>query len=118
MTNTLEHELRQFTGSEVFFRHSLFKKYVFTEGVQYLAERAEAYWLIEFIFANQHIQKIAAEPFQAWIIKLKDDKTAIIHVEDGNKNQVRRFKLDYTDFPLKEFTLWFIDGTLLLPSEY
>lgn len=114
----LKNELKQFTGSEVFFRNPLFSRFVFTEGVQYLAERAGAYWLIDYVFSYQHDEQIKVQPFQVWIVRVRDDRSADIMVEDGNKNQVRQFRLEYTDFPLKEFTLWFIDGTLLLPSEY
>ncbi|MBK8193705.1 MAG: hypothetical protein IPK76_11040 [Lewinellaceae bacterium] len=34
------------------------------------------------------------------------------------KNQVKSFKLEFTDFPLEQIDLWFIEGTLILPSEY
>lgn len=117
MTN-LEHELKQFTGSERFFKNPLFRGFVYTEGVQFLAERAGAYWLIDYILSYQHDRKIKEQPFQVWVIRVKDDRSATITVEDGNKNPVQRFELEFTDFPLKECSLWFIEGTLLLPSEY
>ena len=98
MTN-LQEELKQFYGSETFYRHPLFRKFVFTEGVQYLAEKAGAHWLLEFIFSNQIDKKIKAEEFQVWKIKVKDDNSAMIRVEDGNDNLVKRFKLEFTDFP-------------------
>lgn len=117
MTNLIE-ELKQFTGSETFYRHSLYRKFVYTEGVQFLAEKAGAYWLIDYVFSNQLDKKIKAEEFQVWKIKVNDDNSAVIRVEDGNDNMVKRFKLEFTDFPLKEFSLWFSNNTLLLPSEW
>lgn len=117
MTNLIQ-ELQHFTGSETFFRHPLFRKFVYTEGVQFLAEKAGAYWLIEYIFSNQMEEKIKAVDFQAWKIKVKEDNSATIRLEDGNGNLVKQFKLEFTDFPLKEFTLWFYNNTLLLPSEW
>ncbi|MEM8528620.1 MAG: DUF6876 family protein [Bacteroidota bacterium] len=115
----LKQELALFTGSESFYRHPLFRKYIYTEGVQYLAEKGSAYWLLDYIFAKQEEDRaIQKEPFQAWIIKVKEDKSAVIRVEDGNLEQVARFELNFTDFPIQEFRLWFIDKTLLLPSEY
>lgn len=117
MTN-LQEELSQFYGSETFYRHPLFRKFVYTEGVQYLAEKSGAYWLLEYIFSNQMDEKIKAEEFQVWKIKVKEDNTAVIRVEDGNDNLVKQFELEFTDFPLKEFTLWFSNNTLLLPSEW
>ena len=114
----LKTELKQFTGSEVFFRNPLFGRFIYTEGVRYLAERAGAYWLIDYVFSNQHNGEIKAQPFQVWTIRVGDDRSAVVTVEDGNDNIVKEFRLEFTDFPLAEFSLWFIDGTLLLPSEY
>lgn len=114
----LKHELRQFTGSERFFRHSLFRRFVYTEGVQFLAERAGAYWLLDYIFGHQPLNSLSGQPFQVWIIRVREDKSADISVEDGNNNLLHSFKLDFTTFPLEEFSLWLIEGTLLLPSEY
>jgi hypothetical protein len=62
--NDLQEKLGQFIGSETFYRHPLFRKFVYTEGVQYLAEKAGAYWLLEYIFSNQTDEKIKAEEFQ------------------------------------------------------
>lgn len=117
MTYLIE-ELKQFTGSDIAYRNPLFGKFVYSEGVKYLAEKAGAYWLIDYVFSNQLDKKIKAEEFQVWKINVSDDKSAVIRVEDGNNNLVKRFKLEFTDFPLKEFTLWFSNNTLLLPSEW
>ncbi|MGH9342555.1 MAG: DUF6876 family protein, partial [Terriglobia bacterium] len=40
-------DLGQFTASEQFFRHGLSKSHIYTEGVQFVAERAGAYWLLD-----------------------------------------------------------------------
>lgn len=117
MKNLLQ-DLKGFTGSETLYRHGLFRKFVYTEGVQYLAENAGAYWLLDYIFSKQEFIAIAREEFQVWTIKVQEDKSAIIALEDGNNNEVVRFHIPFTDFPLKEFSMWLIGGTLLLPSEY
>ena len=117
MTNLLT-ELQHFTGSEKCYRHPLFRKFAYTEGVQYLAEKAGAYWLIDYILSNQIDAQIKAVEFQAWKIKVNDDNSAMILLEDGDGNLVKEFKLEFTDFPLKEFTLWLYNNTLLLPSEW
>ena len=118
MTHTLTEALSQFTGSETVYRHPLFASCVYTEGVRYLAQEAGAYWLIEYVFSNQLDKTIHSHPFQAWSITVHDDHTAKIRLTDGNDTLIKSFVLTFTDFPLKAFTLWFIDGTLLLPSEY
>lgn len=115
---TLKAELRQFTGSEQVFYNPLFRQYRYTEGVKYLAEKAGAYWLLDHIFANQMLDVLKSQPFQVWKITVNDDQSACISVEDGNDHELTFFHLGYTDFPLPEFSLWFVDETLLLPSEY
>ena len=114
----LKAELRQFTGSEVAYVSPLFNRFRYTEGVQYLAEKAEAYWLLDFIFSHQCIPAIKAERFQVWKIKVQEDDSAIITVEDGNDNEVKQYGIPLTDFPLEAFTLWMVGRCLLLPSEY
>lgn len=119
MTDTINliQELKQFTGTEQWYRNPLFPKYLYTDGVKYLAGQAGAYWLIDYIFSNQSLRVIQEQDFQVWKL-IVDDGRAIIKVEDGNENLIKEFKISYTDFPLKEFSLWFMDSVLLLPSEY
>lgn len=124
----LINNLRQFTGTGTYYKHPLFSKFRYTDGVRYLAINAECYWLLEFIFSHQSNTKIKNTPFQVW--KLVNEQTqfvnrsrvgehkAVITIEDGNDNVVKTFRLDYTSFPLEEYSLWMIDGVLLLKSEY
>ncbi len=116
--NNLIQELGQFTGSEIVYRNPLFKKFVYTEGVRFLAQKAEAYWLIDYILSNQIDEQVKAVDFQAWKIKVNENNSALIRLEDGDGNLVKEFRLEFTDFPLKEFTLWLYNNTLLLPSEW
>ena len=64
--NELKAELKQFSGSEEFYEHLFFHGYVYTEGVQYLAEKTEAYWLVDYIFSNQWAEEFKVQPFQVW----------------------------------------------------
>jgi len=111
-------ELKQFSGSEQFYRNPLFQKFVYTEGVKHLAEQAGAYWLIDHIFSNQYDLYLSVEEFQVWKITVQEDDSASIQVEDGNGRTIKTYELGFTDFPLHEFELWFINGALLLPNEY
>lgn len=119
MTN-LQDDLKQFYGSGVLYRHPMNKNIVYTEGVQYLAEKGKAYWLIDDIcFAYQTIDAIRNISFQTWVLKKNaEGEGATLRVEDGNKNLIKSFDIAFTDFPLPGITLWLIEGTLLLPSEY
>jgi hypothetical protein len=53
-----------------------------------------------------------------WKLTVKDDRSATLTCEDGNGEKVFRKKIDVTDFPLPDITLWFTDRTIFLPSEY
>jgi hypothetical protein len=48
-TNLSLTELYQFSGSEQFFKHGINRKFIYTDGVQYLAKKARCYWLIDDI---------------------------------------------------------------------
>ena len=122
--------LAQFTGTTQWFKHPLFSKFRYTDGVRYLAINAECYWLLEFIFGHQSNAKIRNTPFQVWKIVKKEEQTqfvnrsrvgehkATITIEDGNDTLIKTFSIPFTTFPLAEYSLWMIEGVLLLKSEY
>ena len=45
--------LAQFTGSQNFYRHGLVGEVLYTEGVEYVAETAGAYWQLDEIALAQ-----------------------------------------------------------------
>jgi len=110
-------QLPYFTGTENYWKHPLYNKSVYTDGVKFIAEKAEAYWLLEHILANQTLPVLKGEEFQVWKIMVSESK-ATITVEDGDKNIFKRFDIPYTDFPLEEFSIWVEGNVLLLPSEH
>ena len=112
-------DLRQFTGTETWSRHQFMRHITYTEGVQFLAERAGAYWLLDdIIFGQSTVAELKSEPFQVWKLTVREDHTATLACEDGNGRIVVSKDLTFTDFPLPELTLFFTDNVLLLPSEY
>ena len=112
-------DLAQFTGSECFYRHWLAHRIVFTEGVKYVADMAAAYWLLDDIVFAQRLKRVLAEEFQLWRLRVDfADSTARLVCEDGDGNRVFAKRIEYTDFPLEEIVFYFVNGTVLLPSEY
>jgi hypothetical protein len=75
------------TGSTCWFRHWT-ARFIYTEGVQSLADKASAYWLT----------------------------TAV--ADNGNGRELARKDTPWTDFPLDNVSLHLADNTLLLPSEH
>jgi hypothetical protein len=117
-----ESDLQQFSGSEQWYKHNL-TPFIYTDGVKFMAERGQAYWLIDKILITiAHTPKLLREKFLVWNLTVGQDKTALLTCDDGNFRQGSDYmhseKIDYTDFPLSELKLYFADGTLLLPSEY
>jgi hypothetical protein len=111
-------DLRQFTGTDRWFRHSLVRRVTYTEGVQYMAEHGGAYWLIDEVATNQLHRKVAEQPFQVWTLVVRPNNTATLRCEDGDYNVVFKKEIEYTDFPLPSIVLWFTDNVIMLPSEY
>lgn len=113
-----EADLSQFTGTEQYYRHGLFRKVLYTDGVQFLAEEAAAYWLIDAIAAAQYgVKRVNAEEFQVWTLTVGPACRARLTCEDGDYNAVYTQDLDFTTFPLPSVVLFFENGVLCLPSE-
>lgn len=127
MTKTLtEQDLRQFTGSESFYRHWCNRAFIYTEGVEHVAEHGGAYWLIdEIALTIGHDKQLAAEPFQHWTLTVAADHTATLGCTDGNGQKLFSKQLTFTDFPLAKIEFFACENefgaghfTLMLPSEY
>ena len=112
-------ELRQFTGSEQWYRHGIVRTVLFTDGAKYVADQGGAYWLLdEIALAQRGNSRVAAEEFQVWKLAVKPDRTATLTCDDGNGNIVASKAIPFTDFPLDEIELWFTNNTIYLPSEH
>lgn len=111
----LQEDLQHFTGTEHYYRN--FTGLLYTDGVQYLAEQAGAYWLIDLVGSYQH--KLRHVPFQLWELRVNDDKSARVTMRDdtGRRAKVRQ-DLEYTDFPLPRFSWYCADNIMMLKTEY
>ncbi|MEM9948764.1 MAG: DUF6876 family protein [Cyanobacteria bacterium P01_D01_bin.36] len=124
----LQAELAHFTGTETIYRYRLDQRILayYTDGVKYLADNAEAYWLLTEIISVQSQPSFSSEPFQVWHLTVTEEQTATLVCEDGNDNVVATKDIQFTDFPLREIKIWVeygeVEGaympTLLLPSEH
>ena len=113
------HDLVEFTGSQIFYRHALSAGCLYTEGVQYLAEAGSAYWLLDAILCPQlHEPALRAAEFQVWILTIREDRSAMLVCTDGDGLHLNEHPVPWTDFPLDTVTLWFANRTLYLPSEH
>lgn len=108
-------ELRQFSGTEHWYRH--LSGYLYTDGVLYVAKEGGAFWLVDKILFTTRVKKELQE-FGAWKLKVDKDKSAVLVCEDGNYHELYREEIKWTDFPLETVDLWFENGVLILPSEH
>ena len=115
--NETEFDLEQCTGTENYYKPS-FSGIMVTDGVQYLAYNAKAFWLIDAIASHQ-TKHIAAVPFQIWELTVNEDKTAVLTVKEDNDCPILvKQHIPYTDYPMPKIKLWLVDRVLMLPSEY
>src|SRR5271155_3607788 len=98
-------DLDQFIGSEQLFRHGLSRKHLYTQGAQFVAERAGAYWLLDKI-ALHGSPAIAREDFQVWKLNVHPNQTATLTTGNGDNDILKTEELPFTDFLLSEITLW------------
>ena len=112
-------DLQQFTGTEQWYHHPIVRKVFYTDGIRYMAEMGEAYWLINEIAFLQEQPQIARTEFQRWILQVNlEESTAILSCDDGNGRILHSKKIEYTDFPLDEIKIYVANKVMLLPSEY
>jgi hypothetical protein len=111
--------LAQFTGSEQFFRHTLVRDVIYSEGARYVGETAGAYWLLDEIAVAQRFEpKFQAEAFQVWDLTKAQDGSAALTCVDGIGREVYAKRIAWTDFPAPGVRLYFCNGCIHFPSEY
>ncbi len=135
MTNTAKqltkHDLAQFTGDLKRYRHELNRSVIYTPGVQFLAETAGAYWLIDAIasyLSPSFIAKAAEEDSRIadmhfWNLTVHDEGSATLEARaDSPCQPFVRQRIQFTDFPMDSVNIWAandgVNWTLYLPSEH
>ncbi|MBX3045201.1 MAG: hypothetical protein KIT33_10305 [Candidatus Kapabacteria bacterium] len=114
----IKSQLDQFNGSENYFKHPLIKGVVYTDGVREMAQICKSYWLIDACLSWQLDKKVSNQEFQVFKLKVHEDKSATLNIEDGNYNIIAKQEIEFTDFPLDEIELYFSNSVLYLPSEH
>lgn len=122
----LKNALAEYSGSEHFYRVSAFaRNFVVTEGVKFLADEAQCYWLLDIVVSYlPEIQK-ADETFAVVLLERHaEGNGAVVRIVDDVPATVvyAEQDIEFTDFPLPEIKLYIgSDGehwTLMLPGEY
>lgn len=119
----LRESLQQFCGTTQFFQLPLIRTR-FTDGIHYLAKKANCFWLItdasviakslmdRSYFITIDFKRLSESERQ------QNGCEAIINYTDGNETILETHRYNVTDFPLDELRLYFVNNTLMLPNEY
>ncbi len=121
--NEIKEGLQHFHGTEMFYQIPLLRTR-FTDGLKYLANVADCFWLITdtSVIAKSLINR--SEFITIDFKRLSKEKQEISGYEaeiiytDGNNTILEKHQYRKTDFPLDELRLFFVNDTLMLPSEY
>lgn len=123
----IEAGLTNFYGTEAYHRLSaLFPRVVATDGVKWLAENAECFWLMDIIASHQAEikQKRSIQGLQVWQLTKKQGGGCQVVCTNGNKRarEVVHQDVPMTDFPLGTIRLYCEPQedlqVILLPGEH
>ena len=110
-------DLSQFYGTEKYHKTFVFSPNLkHTDGVQYFAEQAEAFWFLDIV-ATEIYPFSDKYPFMTIYLTVKDGKGEII-VQDGDISRLYQRQIDFTDCPEGTYEFFLTDDVLMLCSEY
>lgn len=121
----LNDHLRHHMGTEHYYRATLARNFVITEGLKEACEKAQCFWLLD-ILATEGIQIMKREDEYLVFAELKRPdlslSKALLVISDGNNNRYLSKVIDFTTFEYEEFLIKMAfagDGMYIacLPSE-
>ena len=115
---------RNCNGTDQYYKHWL-NRFVYTDGVKFVAETAGAYWLIDAIASHQLNRKQIAkcEGFQVWKLKPRKAGGCVLTCDDGGNGGktkvVIKQEIEFTDFPIEEIkeVVMYVENDVLLLSD-
>lgn len=114
----LRSTLQTFIGTTEYYRH--WSGMRFTDGVKFLANTANAYWLLDVIASSQPKALLdpALQEFQLWELHVRPDHSATVVCSRDSEDVAFRQEIEHTDFPLEYVRLYVEQGVILLPTEH
>ncbi|MCC5611958.1 hypothetical protein LC612_35810 [Nostoc sp. CHAB 5834] len=121
-----------FGGSERRIRHNFNPNFIFTHGVESMAEKAGAFWLLDIVATEmaplyQKAWKEGKASIAAIKLNVTEDRKAEISLILDEEEPVWTRNLDFTDFPAGEWSFFmgtdeYPEGnyiaTMMLTEEY
>lgn len=120
-TYEIKRALRQFTGSEKYWKH-LYPSHsplLLTDGCRYVRDILNSHWLFDSVLIFQADKRLRGVNFQIWTLQQskKDLSWLLTCREDSNQKPLISQVIEFSDFPLDYLKLYVIQGIALLPSE-
>lgn len=113
--------LRQFTGTENYWKHLFPGKspILLTDGCRWIRDTLNCYWLFDSILIYQNDKRLKGVNFQLWELRQskKDLSWLLTCSEDTGQKPLITQKIEFSDVPLDYIKLYVIGGIALLPSE-
>jgi len=113
-SDEIQDGLRHFTGTVDYHRYyTLF----LTDGVIWLAEHAECFWLISVIWSIQ--PRLAEHEYMVTCtLTVRENYSAVFTATGDGDVELYRQEIPITDFPLPSIKLYYADNVVMLPYEY
>ncbi len=119
MKNVLEFQLEHYVGAQRNYPYQVDNHVIFlTDGCQYVADQARAYWLFDLILSYQQDKRLLEESVQVWTLTKQKEGGWWLTCADGYDTILLTHWLEYCDFPLRTIELYLIDSECMLASEY
>jgi len=116
-TQELKTEMAQCTGSMQYHKLTLLPLKA-TDGMATVAQKANAFWLVDAIASYQKEPKIKELEIQFWTLEVKDNEAVLYCQEDSGMPRLIEQEIEYTDFPEGAWKFYVTNGIILLPQEY
>jgi len=113
-----KNDLDRFPETGKVYRHPKVSSIAYTDGVKSLADETRAHWLINEIATAQQLQNITTEAFQVWKLDVFRNRQALLTCYNDNASKLLVKRIDHTDFPLDEVSIFCVKSTIMLPKEY
>jgi hypothetical protein len=111
--------LASFKRSPVLHRHYQLSGLSYTEGVRFLAEHTNGWWLIDFIVLFQPAILRAYRPYlQVWELCVQRDGAGTLECLPDAREVGFRQRFDCSDSLLDYVKLYVQERVILLPSEH
>jgi spore maturation protein CgeB len=96
-------QLQFFTGTVQYYR--IYAKLLITDGVNFLAQEAGCFWLLDLYYSYLISFSPPKFPFTVLKMKVKQGAADVV-IEDGNGTVLATQYVQYTDFPLETIMLY------------